>query len=90
MKRVKSCCKDHWVFIPFIALYRDNCLEIAEKAFGGHHSKVAQALFDLGQLYFKQKKYKEAEDYLRRSLVIREITLGAGKVYWLHCGVTNS
>lgn len=50
--------------------------EISEKAFGPQHAKVAQGLYDLGRLYFKQKKFTEAEEYLRRSLVIREITLG--------------
>jgi tetratricopeptide (TPR) repeat protein len=51
-------------------------LDIAKKAFGAQHLKVAQCMSDLGNLYLKKGNFKEAENVLRQSLVMTEISLG--------------
>ncbi len=49
-----------------------SALEEAEKSPDKHGANVAKLLLTLGDVYTKQKKYAEAENFLKRSLEIRE------------------
>jgi tetratricopeptide (TPR) repeat protein len=50
---------------------------IDEKALGANHHEVATDLNNLAALYYRQKKYTEAEPLIKRSLAIDEKTLDA-------------
>ena len=50
-------------------------LEFRETILGKSHPDVAAILNNLGQLYFRQHRYGDAESY-RRALDIREKSLG--------------
>jgi tetratricopeptide (TPR) repeat protein len=51
-------------------------ISIRVKEFGSQHAKVASALHDLGRNLIEQKRFREADEVLQRSLGIYEQTLG--------------
>jgi CHAT domain-containing protein/tetratricopeptide (TPR) repeat protein len=56
-------------------------LALYEKALGPDDPKVADALSNLAELYFNQRRYADAELLYKRALAIREKTLGPEDPY---------
>ncbi|MGB8344773.1 MAG: FxSxx-COOH system tetratricopeptide repeat protein [Ktedonobacteraceae bacterium] len=54
----------------------EKALSIYGQTFGPVHSKIANALMDVGELLCSQDKYTQAEPLLQRALIICEQTLG--------------
>ncbi|HEY1353461.1 MAG TPA: tetratricopeptide repeat protein [Ktedonobacteraceae bacterium] len=55
-------------------LYR-RALGITERQLGGEHPSTATSLNNLGILYYNQKKYDEAELFLKRACLIAPYSL---------------
>jgi tetratricopeptide (TPR) repeat protein len=79
IKAIDKAFQDHYARgnYPAAQIEARELERLAKTRFGADHPHYAVALNKLGIVYRTQGKYSEAEDFLKRALVIREKALGA-------------